>query len=91
MELAVTVPGLLRDSAGGQTDFTVAGATLAEALQSLRATYPMLHSHLYEETGRLRPHVLIFYNARSIARLPSLDIPLAPGDHLDIVQAVSGG
>jgi sulfur-carrier protein len=35
--------------------------------------------------------VLIFYNAESIAWLERLDVPLQPGDRLDLLQAVSGG
>jgi adenylyltransferase/sulfurtransferase len=91
MEATVTVPALLRDSVGGKTSFSVAGATLAEALERMLETYPLLRIHLYDEAGQLRPHVLIFYNAESIAWLDRLDIPLRAGDRIDVLQAVSGG
>lgn len=91
MEIEVSVPTLLRDAAGGQSEFHLEAATLAEALQQMRERYPLLRIHLYDEALRLRPHVLIFYNAQSIAWLDNLDMPLQPGDRLDVLQAVSGG
>ena len=91
MEITVTLPALLRDSAGGQTTFAVAGATLQDALHDMMERYPLLRNHLYEQSGQLRQHVLIFYNAESIGWLDTLDVPLRPGDRLDVLQAVSGG
>ncbi len=53
--------------------------------------YPLLHIHLYQEDGQLRPHVLIFYNDESIKWLERRDLPLQRGDRLQVVQSVSGG
>jgi molybdopterin converting factor small subunit len=89
--IEVTLPTILRDCTGGRNPVTVEAATLAQALTRLREVYPLLRVHLYEETGQLRPHVLIFYNQESTRWLDSLDIPLRPGDRLEILQAVSGG
>ncbi|MGI8587332.1 MAG: MoaD/ThiS family protein [Chloroflexia bacterium] len=89
--IEVMVPTLLRDCTGGRNPVTIEAATLAEALQRLRESYPLLRIHLYDEAERLRPHVLIFYNEESTHWLERLDTPLQPGDRLEIVQAVSGG
>ena len=89
--LQVSVPTLLRDCTGGSNPVTIEAATLAEALERLRDTYPLLRIHLYDEAQRLRPHVLIFYNEESTRWLEHLDVPLKPGDRLEIIQAVSGG
>ena len=91
MPLEVTVPTLLESCTLGQATFMIQGATLQEALDRLLETYPLLRRHLYEETGRLRPHVLLFYNDASIALMECLELPIRPGDRLQIVQAVSGG
>lgn len=91
MEMEVNLPALLRDSTGGRDTLTVAGATLREALDNLLDGYPLLRVHLYDEAGKLRRHVLLYYNGESLAWLGSLDTPLRPGDRLDVVQAVSGG
>jgi adenylyltransferase/sulfurtransferase len=91
MEIEVNIPGLLRDCVGGRARLTIGGATLEDALGRLLAANPLLHHHLYQENGRLRQHVLIFYNGENIALLERRDVPLRPGDRIDIVQNVSGG
>ena len=91
MEIQVNVPGLLRPSVGGSRAVSVSGTTLDEALHNLLERYPLLRVHLYDEQGRLRQHILLYYNADNIAWLQSRDAPLQPGDQLHIVQAVSGG
>jgi len=91
VEVKVGVPTILRDCTGGLNPVTIKAATLDEALRRLRETYPLLRVHLYDEAGQLRPHVLIFYNDESTRWLERLDVPLHPGDRLDILQAVSGG
>lgn len=87
----VSIPTILRDCTGGRSSISISASTLAEALGVLRETHPLLGVHLYEETGQLRPHVLIFYNEESTRWLRNLDVPLQPGDRLEILQAVSGG
>lgn len=82
---------MLRDCTGGRPRFSIAAATLEEALAELFRVYPLLRVHLYDEADRLRKHVLIFFNGENIARLDRLDIPAHPGDKLTILQAVSGG
>ena len=89
--IEVTVPTILRDCTGGRNPVSIEAATLAEALRGLLDTYPLLRVHLYDEAERLRPHVLIFFNEESTQWLESLDVPLRPGDRLEILQAVSGG
>lgn len=89
--IEVHVPTLLRDCTGGRNSVTIKATTLAEALRCLRETYPLLRVHLYDESEQLRPHVLIFYNEESTRWLEHLDVPLRPGDRLEILQAVSGG
>jgi len=91
MSIEVAITSILRDCTGGRNPVTIEAATLAEALQRLRETYPLLRTHIYDEAERLRPHVLIFYNDESTRWLERLDVPLQPGDRLEILQAVSGG
>lgn len=89
--IEVSVPTLLRDCIGGSSRVTIEAATLDEALHRLREAYPLLRIHLYDEAEHLRPHVLIFYNQESTRWLERLDVPLRPGDQLEIIQSVSGG
>lgn len=87
----VSVPSLLKDCTGGRNRFTIEATTLAQALQVLIETYPLLQIHLYDEAERLRTHVQIFYNQDSTRWLENLEIPLKLGDRILILQAVSGG
>jgi molybdopterin converting factor small subunit len=89
--IEVSVPTILRDCTGGHNQVTIEAATLAEALERLNETYPLLRVHLYDEAEQLRPHVQLFYNQESTRWLERLDVPLRPGDRLEILQAVSGG
>lgn len=89
--LEVSVPTILRDCTNGKSSITLEAATLEEALHRLREDYPLLRVHLYDETEQLRPHVLLFFNEESTRWLERLDVPLRPGDRLEILQAVSGG
>lgn len=87
----VTIPALLADCTGGRSTFEIAAITVADALDRMRRTYPLLRRHLFDESGVLREHLVIFYNERNIRRLESLDTPLKPGDRIVVLQAVSGG
>ncbi|HEV2472313.1 MAG TPA: MoaD/ThiS family protein [Chthonomonadales bacterium] len=91
VEVTVTIPALLADCTGGQSTFTLEAATLAGALERMRQTYPLLRLHLYEESGRLRQHVVIFYNGENSRRLDQQETSLQPGDRIEVLQAVSGG
>ena len=91
VDIEISVPTIFRDCTGGRDYVTVQALTVADALQRMRETYRLLRIHLYEETGKLRPHVQIFYNDESTRWLERLDVPIKPGDRLEILQAVSGG
>lgn len=90
-QIEITIPSLLADCTGGRSSFTLRAATLAGALEAMRQVYPLLRIHLYEESGKLRQHVVIFYNGENTRWLSTLNVPLKPGDRIDVLQAVSGG
>ena len=50
-----------------------------------------MRPHLYDETMRVRKHVLIFFNDDNLAGIADRDAPLMAGDRLQVVQAVSSG
>jgi len=96
VRIEVTIPSILRDCVppGDRARFELAletGATLARALQELQQRYSLLRAHVWDDHGRLRPHVLIFLNDTGVRWMKSLDVPLQEGDRIQIVQAVSGG
>jgi molybdopterin synthase sulfur carrier subunit len=79
--------GSVREHAGGLGAIDVRGATAAAAIQSLEAIHPALRGWIVDERGVLRRHVKLFLRGAAIA----LDAPVAPGDELHIVAAISGG
>lgn len=92
MNLPVTLPGLLVDSVGGRRKVSIDATTLAEALTSLREHFPNLRAHVWEESGAIRQHVLIYLNDESITWIEHHESrELKSGDELFIIQAVSGG
>ncbi len=64
------------------------GATLAELLADLDRRYPGLRFRMVDEQDRLRPHMRVFVDGRAVH---DLGHPIAAGDDVAIVQALSGG
>lgn len=69
----------------------VAGATVRDVIAELDRRHPGLASYLVDETGRLRRHVNVFIGEEPIADREHLGDPVAPGDKIFILQALSGG
>ena len=89
--VTVHLPRLLGPVVGGADTVAVEGDTVTEALAALVDRHPALQVHLFDETGGFRRHVLCFHNKANTRWLESLDVPVADGDTITILQAVSGG
>lgn len=85
--MKVLIPGGLR-SYTERSEVEVGGATLGAALAELERLYPGIRFRIIDEQDRIRRHIRIFVNG---AQLRELAQPLAAGDELVIVQALSGG
>jgi molybdopterin synthase sulfur carrier subunit len=83
----MVLTGSVREHAGGLGAIEVGGATVAAAIQSLEAAYPALKGWIVDERGALRRHVKLFVRGEAVA----LDAPVAPGEDLHVVAAISGG
>ena len=68
MKISVTVPGLLAASVGGAREFDVEASTLAEALEVIRRAQSVLRTHIWDESGKIRQHVLVRFDDRAAAR-----------------------
>lgn len=86
-----SVPSLLAAFTGGERSFEVEARTLDGALQAAVERYPMLSRHLWDEDGRQRRHVNLFYNDQALRWMADLAFPVEDGDEVVILQAVSGG
>lgn len=85
------IPSLLTQYSGGARTLELLGATVGSALRELQRQYPSLYTNICDETGAVRRHIGVFVNEDHIRDLNGLDTPLAPGDAVTIMPAVSGG
>jgi sulfur carrier protein ThiS len=69
----------------------VAAGTLREALAKSFEAAPQMRHYVLDEQGAVRKHVAVFVNARMIADRAHLDVPLAAGDKVMVIQALTGG
>jgi sulfur-carrier protein len=69
----------------------VSARTLRAALDAAFAAAPEMRGYVLDEQGAVRKHVAVFVNARQIADRAKLDTPLADGDKVVVIQALTGG
>ena len=85
------IPTPLRSYTDGQTEVTVVGGNVAEAMQHLVQKYPTLKPHLYNGDGRLRPFVNLFLGENNVNDLQGLETPLGENDRLILIPSIAGG
>jgi sulfur-carrier protein len=91
MSATVLVPGTLREYAAGSTELTVSASSVRAALDEIEKVHPALYRRLCDETGKVRPHLGVFVNTTHVRDRNGVDTPLAHGDVVTILPAVSGG
>jgi molybdopterin converting factor small subunit len=85
--MRVLVPSPLR-SYTGAAEVDAEGSTLDEVLRDLDRRHPGLRFRIVDEQDRMRPHVRFFVDGEQVFDLRRR---LAPGESVQIVQALSGG
>ena len=88
---SIRIPTPLRAYAGGQSEISVQGDNVGQALSSLVDQNPSLRSHLFTEAGELRAFVNLFLNEDNVKDLQGLDTTLADGDRLMLIPSIAGG
>ena len=91
MSITVHIPTMLRDHCAGESELALSATSLRVALAELERRHPALHRSICDETGTVRRHVNLFVNTHNMRDRNGLDTPLAPGDEVTILPAVSGG
>ncbi|MEU2351072.1 ubiquitin-like small modifier protein 1 [Modestobacter sp. NPDC049651] len=94
MSVAVLLPRLLADCAGGRTSMTLdlpGDATVGAVLDALAAAHPVLDRRVRDETGALRRFVNVYVDGDEVRRLAGLATPVPPGAEVMVVQSVAGG
>ena len=85
------IPTPLRPYAEGQSEVSVQGANVAEALDDLVSQFPSLKKHLFTDTDELRPFVNLFLGDEDVRHLQGVETPLKEGDKLMIIPSIAGG
>lgn len=85
--MKVHIPGALR-SYTDASETEAQGATLGAVLSDLDRRYTGIRFRMVDEQDRIRRHIRIFVNGEQVM---DLSRPLAAGDDVVIVQALSGG
>lgn len=89
--VTVQVPSMLRAYCGDTTVLSLAAPSVRAALGEIERRHPNLYRSVCDETGAVRRHVNLFVNNDSVRDRQGLDTPLAAGDVVSIIPAVSGG
>ncbi len=86
----IELPQVMTHMADGLREFCVEANTVSGAFDEIRAQQPKVALHLFDESRRLRPHVLCFINDTNSRWLDIETHALGDGDQLIFMQAVSG-
>jgi len=85
------IPTPLRSYTNGQSDVTVGGSNISEALMDLTTQYPALKPHLFNDGGELRAFVNLFVGEHNIKDLHGLSTPIKDGDKILLIPSIAGG
>jgi len=66
-------------------------ATVRALLEMLEQRHPELYVCLCDETGAVRRHINVFINTEHMRDRAGIETPLADGDEVIFLPAVSGG
>lgn len=86
--MRVHVSSHVRSYTAGQPEVEAEGRTLAEVMSDLERQYPGLRFRVIDEQDRIRPHMNFFVGGE---RVRDLAHPVAPGEEVHILGALSGG
>ena len=85
------IPTPLRPYTEGQSEISVQGENVAEALDDLTIQYPQLKKHIFSDAGDLRAFVNLFLGEEDIRHLQGVETPLKEDDRLRIIPSSAGG
>jgi len=89
--ITVHVPGPLRGCCAGAAELALSATSVRAVLEEIERRHPALHRSICDETGTVRRHINLFVNTHHMRDRNGLDTPLATGDEVTILPAVSGG
>lgn len=91
MSIEVRIPTILRTYTGGASEVDASGATLAEVLDDLDASYPGIRARILDDQGALRRFVNVYVGNDDVRFLDALDTKTPEGAQISVIPAVAGG
>ncbi|GAB2620881.1 MoaD/ThiS family protein [Nocardioides ginkgobilobae] len=91
MSVSVRVPTILRTYTGGESEVSASGATLAEVLDDLDASYPGIKARILDDNGALRRFVNVYVGDEDVRFLDDLATATPAGAKVSVIPAVAGG
>lgn len=88
MRVPVHLSSHLRSYTRGKSDVEAEGSTLAELMADMDRRFPGLRFRVIDEQDHIRPHMNFFVGGALVRDLAS---PIAPGNEVLIMGALSGG
>ena len=70
---------------------SVAPGSLREVLEAALKAAPELAHYVFDDQRAVRKHVAVFVNRQLVLDRVRLNQPLAPGDRVLVIQALTGG
>ncbi len=86
--MRVLIPTPLRSYTASSAEVEGAGGTMTDLLADLDRSFPGIRFRMVDEQNRIRQHIRLFVNRE---RVSDLSHPLAAGDEVQILCALSGG
>ena len=87
----VRLPRMLADLAGVDSTIDVEAASAGEVVEAFLELHPELRVHLFDESGWLRPNVLLFADGEGIRSGTNSIGRSARRGEVVILQSVAGG
>jgi sulfur-carrier protein len=88
MSCVVKIASPLRSYTQGVASVEAEGATLREVLKDLDRRFPGIRFRMIDEQDGVRRHIRLFVNTSEAQQLVC---PVAPGDTVHLICALSGG
>ncbi len=90
MAVTVKIPAQLRATTGGESELSVEGGTVGQALDAVFAQHGGLRERIMD-SGELRRFVNVYVSGEDIRFQDGLQTPISDGDEVTILPAVAGG
>lgn len=91
MPVTFSLPTVLARLAEGQVSLEASGATVGEVVTHVAERFPQLGPRLKDANGGPYPFVAFYLNDQDTRFLGGLGAPVAEGDEITVVIAISGG